>query len=239
MRILVGTSGFGYDEWEGSFYPEGLPADDRLAFYAQRFATVEINNTFYRMPKRHVLESWAQAVPEGFRFAIKASRRITHQGRLADEDDGLGYLLGQLESLGEHRGPLLLQTPPYLPKRVERLAALVAKLPASTRAAFELRHASWDDPEVHAVLERAGQASCVGETDEVRPDRAVTKTSSWGYLRLHVERYDDAQLRAWAERIGETWDEAYVYFKHERTGPELARRMIAIARELGHECPGA
>lgn len=239
MRLYVGTSGFGYDEWEGSLYPPTLPADDRLGFYAERFATVEINNTFYRMPKREVLQRWAEAVPPGFRFAIKVSRRITHQGRLHDADGGLAYLLGQLETLGDALGPLLFQTPPFLPKRADRLRELLAKLPAGTRAAFELRHASWDDPEVHQALRHAGQALCMGEHDEARGDRPLVRTAPWGYLRLHAATYDDAQLHAWAERIVGAFDEAYLFFKHEQSGPELARRMIAIATELGATCPGS
>jgi len=235
MRVHVGTSGFSYDEWVGSFYPNELPTEERLAYYGERFSAVEINNTFYRMPKREVLERWAAAVPEGFLFAIKASRRITHKGRLKDEDEGLAYLLGQLESLGDKCGPILFQTPPYLRKGVERLRSFVARLPPGVRAAFEFRHDSWDDTEIYDVLREGGHALCVSELDEVRPDRAVTKTASWGYLRLHQPMYDDAQLRAWAERLREIWDEAFVFFKHEKTGPELARRMIAIVRELGNE----
>src|SRR5690606_29849953 len=128
--------------------------------------TVEINNTFYRMPKREVLRRWAAAVPDGFDFVIKASRRITHEGRLKDVDDGVAYLLRQLEALGDKRGPILFQTPPYLRKDVERLRAFVALLPQGVRAAFELRHRGWNDPEVHEVLAAAGQAWCVAELDE-------------------------------------------------------------------------
>lgn len=251
MQLFVGTSGFGYDEWKGTFYPSGLATDDRLGFYASRLPTVEINNTFYRMPKREVLERWAVAVPPGFRFAIKASRRITHKGRLEDEDGGVEYLLGQLRSLGDACGPILFQTPPYLRKGVERLRALVAKLPEGTRATFELRHPSWHDEEVHEVLRQAGHAVCVGDHDTADADDEssaqaatiaapeLTRTAPWGYLRLHAERYDDDALRTWAQRIGQTWDEAYVFFSHERSGPHLAARMIAIARDLGLEAPGA
>lgn len=267
MRLRVGTSGYGYDEWEGGFYPEGLPTDERLAFYAARFPTVEINNTFYRMPKREVLRRWAAAVPDGFDFVIKASRRITHEGRLKDVDDGVAYLLRQLEALGDKRGPILFQTPPYLRKDVERLRAFVALLPQGVRAAFELRHRGWNDPEVHEVLAAAGQAWCVAELDEGdaaakaetaakddavahQPEPAepaadsspaepvVVRTAPWGYVRLHAASYDDARLRRWAERIRDTWDEAWVFFSHEQTAPTLVQRMIDIARELrGVELP--
>lgn len=235
MRVHVGTSGFSYDEWVGPFYPEKTRPDDRLAFYGERFSTVEINNTFYRMPQREVLERWAAAVPDGFRFSIKASRRITHQGRLKNEDEGLEYLLGQLQSLGEKCGPILFQTPPYLRKGVDRLRDFVAKIPEGTRATFEFRHESWNDDEVHAVLRDTGHAVCIGELEEVRPDRPLPRTANWGYLRLHMPEYSDTELEQWAQRIKDTWDEAYVFFKHETTGPSLANRLIAAAQKLGME----
>lgn len=231
--MFVGTSGFSFDEWVGPFYPEKMRADDRLGYYAERYSSVEINNTFYRMPKKEVLQKWAAAVPESFRFSIKASRRITHQQRLKDEEDSLAYLLGQLEVLGPRCGPILFQTPPYLRKGVDRLRAFVAKIPEGVRATFEFRHETWFDDEVLAVLEPGGHTICIGELDEVKLDRPLHRTAPWGYLRLHVREYSDEQLRGWAERIAETWDEAYVYFKHETTGPELARRLVAIANTLG------
>jgi uncharacterized protein YecE (DUF72 family) len=246
MHMRVGTSGFGYDQWEGGFYPKGLPADDRLGFYAERFGAVEINNTFYRMPKREVLRRWAAAVPPHFRFAVKASRRITHEGKLEDAGGGLEHLLRQLEALGDMRGPILFQTPHYLRKNIATLGAFVARLPPESRAAFELRHRSWDDPEVHAVLASAGHAWCAAEHEpsdtvasgstEAPPnaaeERPLVRTSAWGYLRLHAADYDEAALRRWAERIRDTWDEAWVFFSHEDTGPQLVHRMLAIARTL-------
>ena len=255
--MRVGTSGFGYDQWEGGFYPEGLAADDRLAFYAERFRTVELNNTFYRMPKRDVLRRWAAAVPPGFRFAVKASRRITHEGRLEDAGGVLEILLRQVEALGEGRGPLLFQAPHYLRKNVDKLRAFVARLPPGTLAAFELRHRSWDDPEVHDVLATAGHAWCAAEHEpseaEAANERGASEPSpaleeppllrtasygSWGYVRLHAATYDDARLLRWAERIRDTWDEAWVFFSHEDTAPHLVQRMIAIARRLaGVELP--
>lgn len=238
MRLYVGTSGYSYDQWEGAFYPPGLPPDERLAFYAARIGTVEINNTFHRMPRREVLRRWADAVPERFRFVIKASRRITHEGRLKDEDDALDYLLGQLRSLGDKCGPILFQTPPYLPARVERLRALLARLPAGVRAAFEFRHASWDDPAVHQALSEAGHALCAAEHARGHDEAPLPRTAPWGYLRLRAPDYDDAELARWAERIRETWDEAYVFFKHEDRAPRLVERMVAAARELpGVELP--
>lgn len=255
--MRVGTSGFGYDQWEGGFYPAGLPSDDRLAFYAERFRTVELNNTFYRMPKRDVLRRWAAAVPDGFRFAVKASRRITHEGRLDDEGGVLEVLLRQLEALGERRGPILFQAPHYLRKNADKLRAFVARLPPGSLAAFELRHRSWNDSEVHDLLASSGHAWCeaehepaskttpssetseTSETSEseappsaVAEERALVRTASWGYVRLHAASYDDARLLAWAERIRDAWDEAWVFFSHEDTSPSLVERMIAIARRL-------
>ncbi|MCA9704349.1 MAG: DUF72 domain-containing protein [Myxococcales bacterium] len=232
MRLYVGTSGYAYDQWDGTFYPAGLPATERLAFYAARIGTVEINNTFHRMPRREVLRRWASAVPEGFQFVIKAPRRITHEGRLTDEGDALGILLRQLEALGDRRGPILFQTPPYLPARPERLRALLARLPPGVRAAFELRHASWSDPAVDAVLAEAGQARCTAEHAATEDETPLEATASWGYVRLRAPTYDDAELRRWAERIRDTWDEAYVFFKHEDGAPRLVERMTAVARAL-------
>jgi uncharacterized protein YecE (DUF72 family) len=255
MRMRVGTSGFSYDEWTGGFYPAGTAPDERLAFYGERLCTVEINNTFYRMPKREVLRRWAAAVPEGFRFVIKASRRITHEGRLEDADGGVEHLLRQLEALGDKRGPILFQTPHYLRKNVEKLRAFVARLPPGVPAAFELRHRGWDDPAVHDVLGAAGHAWCAAEHEpssgEAASDPAtgpsaveapneppLVRTAPWGYLRLHAASYDDARLQRWAERIRDTWDEAWVFFSHEQTAPQLVERMIAIARRLpGVELP--
>jgi uncharacterized protein YecE (DUF72 family) len=275
MRMRVGTSGFSYDEWAGGFYPAGLAADERLSFYAERLCTVEINNTFYRMPKREVLRRWAAAVPDRFRFVIKASRRITHEGRLEDVD-ALAVLLRQLEALGDKRGPILFQTPHYLRKNVEKLRAFVALLPPGVPAAFELRHRGWDDPEVHDVLGSAGHAWCAAEHEpsngdaasapvdsasssgsgeheavsasseataasseaEALDERPLVRTAPWGYLRLHAAAYDDARLQRWAERIRDTWDEAWVFFSHEQTAPQLVERMTAIARRLpGVELP--
>ncbi|MCX4244121.1 DUF72 domain-containing protein [Paraliomyxa miuraensis] len=264
MRLRVGTSGYAYDEWDGGFYPAGLSNDERLSFYAERFGTVEINNTFYRMPKRAVLRRWAEAVPDGFDFVIKASRRITHEARLKNADEGVAILLRQLEALGDKRGPILFQTPPFLPRDVERLRTFVGLLPAGVRAAFELRHRGWDDPLVHEVLADAGHAWCVAELEgdaakhgedagppasdadpsspATDPERMppLVRTAPWGYVRLHDSTYDDQRLRRWAERIRDTWDEAWVFFSHEQTAPTLVQRMIAIARTLpGIELPGA
>jgi uncharacterized protein YecE (DUF72 family) len=231
MRLYAGTSGFSYDEWKGIFYPEDLPADGRLRFYAERLPAVEINNTFYRLPKRGVLESWASQVPESFRFAIKASRRITHQKRLADAGSETEYLLRTVATLGDRLGPLLFQLPPYLRKDLPRLAGFLELLPAGTRAAFEFRHETWADAEVRELLGSRGCALVVSETDE-EPEAELIATATWGLLRLRRCDYTDAELAARVERVAAAgWNEAYVFFKHEEeaAGPAMALRFLELA----------
>ncbi len=233
MRIRVGTSGYSYAQWRGSFYPEGLAPDGMLAFYATRFDCVEINNTFYRMPKREVLAHWGaetHARP-GFTFVLKASQRITHQKRLTGAESDVAYLLGNAATLGESLGPLLFQLPPFLRRDAARLREFL-KLVAPQRAALEFRHASWDDDDVRDVLREAGAAQVVSDADDDAAPEALTGTASWGYLRLRRSDYDDAALRAWAERIrAQAWDEAFVFFKHEDdgpAGPAVAQRFLEL-----------
>ncbi len=229
MRLFAGTSGFSYDGWTGTFYPEDLPADKRLAFYATQLPAVEINNTFYRMPKPELLAGWAAQVPAGFRFALKASQRITHIKRLREVDGEVKFLLGSARQLGDKLGPVLFGLPPNLKKDVPRLAAFLALLPSDTKAAFEFRNPTWMDPEVHALLKSVGAALCIAEDEKgTTPFEA---TAPWGYLRLRREDYTEADLAAWAEKVrGAGWDEAYVFFKHEEEGaaPALARRFAEM-----------
>ena len=152
MKILVGTSGWSYKEWKGSFYPPKLPQDEMLGFYASRFPTVEVNNSFYRIPSEKVLAGWAEQVPPDFRFVLKASRRITHNSRLADEDGSLEYFLRAANPLGERLGATLFQLPPTFKKDAERLRGFLARLPQRWMAALEFRHASWFDDEVYDLL---------------------------------------------------------------------------------------
>lgn len=227
MRVRVGTSGYAYKEWKGSFYPDDLKADDFLAYYAGEFDTVEINNTFYRMPRESMLAGWAAQVPDGFTFVLKASRRITHLQRLKDVGDPLSYLLNTASALGRKLGPLLFQLPPTMKKDVERLRAFLALVPPAWRAALEVRHASWCDDEVYDALRAHNAALCVADTDEVE-ETPVVPTANWGYLRLRRETYDDAALAAWAARVtGQGWKDAFVFFKHEDAGagPQLAKRF--------------
>jgi uncharacterized protein YecE (DUF72 family) len=229
--LRVGTSGFSYKEWKGSFYPEDLPQSKFLAYYAEHFKTVEINNTFYRMPKPELLEGWAAQVPHDFRFVLKASRRITHQGRLKDVGDNVRYLYDVAATLGERLGPILFQLPPYLKRDVERLRGFLATLPEGARAAIEFRDESWHDEAVFDALREHGVALCIAETaDDATP---FEPTARWGYLRLRKVAYEEGELAAWADRVREAgWTEAYVFFKHEDegTGPALGKRFEELFR---------
>lgn len=227
MQLYVGTSGFSYKEWKGTFYPPDLPAKRMLSFYGERFPAVEINNTFYRMPKTSVLEAWAAEVPAGFRFALKAPQRITHFERLRNTSGSLAALLEISAVLNERLGPLLFQLPPGMKKDAERLRAFLVGLPPGRRAAFEFRNESWFEEDVFRLMRDHGAALCIAEADTGTPTPLVA-TADWGYLRLRREGYDDAELAAWAERLSaQRWREAFVFFKHEDAGkgPAMAHRF--------------
>ena len=226
MRVLIGTSGYSYKPWKGSFYPEDLPDAEMLRFYASRFPTVEINNTFYRMPTRSLLERWAEETPEEFRFVLKAPQKITHRERLR-ASDSLGYFFETASSMGRKLGPALFQLPPNFKKDGERLRGFLAALPAGRRSAFEFRHESWLDDETFTALREAGAALCAADTDET--EATLLATADWGYLRLRRSDYSDVDLRAWAEKIrAQPWKEAFVFFKHEEEGkgPKLAEALM-------------
>lgn len=230
MRIRTGTSGFSYPAWEGPFYPSGTKRPDMLSFYGARLGAVEINNTFYRMPKTDLLERWRDAVPDGFRFALKASRRITHHQRLKDAGDSVDYLFRTAGVLGERLGPILFQLPPYLKRDDDRLSSFLETLPEGLRAAFEFRHASWFDDEVLALMEKAGASLCIADSGADH-DAPLAATAGFGYLRLRRQDYDQAALRAWAGKIRkQPWDEVYVFFKHEDegAGPRMAAEFEAL-----------
>ena len=229
MRLWPGTSGFSYKEWKGSFYPEDLPDAGMLAYYAARFPTVEINNTFYRMPTRKLLEAWAGQVPAGFRFVLKASRKITHQKKLADSAEELAYLVDTSRALGERLGPTLVQLPPWLKKDVPLLAAFLALVPGDFPVALEFRSSSWLDDDVYSALEAAGAALVVSDTG--KGDPPVVRTAPFGYARLRRVEYGEADLGEWARRLAEPgWDDLFAFFKHEDegTGPRLAARFREI-----------
>ena len=229
MQLLAGTSGYSYKEWLGRFYPEKLPAGEMLRYYAERFATVEINNTFYRMPAESMLAQWTQQVPEGFRFTLKAPRRITHDKRLREAASNVAEFLRRAGVLGERLGVVLFQLPPYLKKDVPRLADFLALLPPGTRAAFEFRNDSWHDDEVYETLRGRAALLCVTDTDE--GETPFVATSDWGYVRLRRTRYDDGDLRAWTARIAAAkLPVNYVYFMHEDEA--LGTRFAARLNEL-------
>ena len=232
VEVRIGTSGYSYAEWKGNFYPEKMAAKDMLRFYAERFPTVEINNTFYRMPKEAVLSGWAEQVPESFTFVIKASKRITHDKRLKECGELLAYLFGVTSTLGSRLGPLLFQLPPNFKKDVPRLKAFFEEMPERRRVAVEFRHASWFDDEVYETLRGQRAALCVADTGE-EPVAPLVATTDWGYLRLRRENFSDKDLRDWARRIREQpWEDAYVFLKHEEEGkgPKLAARLTEFCR---------
>jgi len=236
MRVHVGTSGYNYPEWRGTFYPEKLSAKKMFAYYAERFATVEINYSFYRMPTAKTIGAWCTQAPDGFRYVLKAPKRITHERRLVDCADTLGFFCECARGLGAHQGPLLFQLPPNLKCDVARLEAFLALMPADVQPAFEFRHDSWFIEEVWSLLRARGVALCIADAgDRSTP---VVATASYGYLRLRDEGYTPDDLDHWAGVVAAqagTWDDAWVFFKHEEEGkgPEFARAFIDRLRERG------
>lgn len=232
MELHVGTSGYSYKEWKGSFYPEDLSAKKMLSYYAERLNGVEINNTFYRLPKASVLESWASQVPEDFRFSIKSSRRITHFTRMKPEaQEPLEYLLSTLETLAERLGVILFQLPPNLKKDADRFRGFLGMLPEGTPAAFEFRHESWKDDEIAEMVRDRGMALVCADTEEPEEDEPIVHTADWGYLRLRRPGYTTDDLHRWSDHLHATgWDRAFVFFKHEDegSGPKMADEFREI-----------
>ncbi|HYA47530.1 MAG TPA: DUF72 domain-containing protein [Burkholderiales bacterium] len=229
MQLLAGTSGFSYKEWVGKFYPEKLPGEAMLRYYAERLPTVEINNTFYRMPAESMLARWAAEVPDRFEFTLKAPRRITHEKRLRESGPDVAEFLRRAEALGAKLGAILFQLPPYLKKDLPRLKDFITLLPAGARIAFEFRNESWQAEDVYATLHERGATLCVTDTEE--GDTPFVATSDWAYLRLRRTHYDDGELRAWAERIAkQPLARVYVYFMHEddALGARFAQRFIEL-----------
>jgi uncharacterized protein YecE (DUF72 family) len=234
MNGRVGTSGFAFKEWKGPFYPADLKDDAMLGYYSGRYPTVEINNTFYRLPREHVLQEWASRVPDGFTFAIKASQRITHYGRLkAGAATALDFLLRTTSTLGSKLGPVLFQLPPNLEKDADRLRAFLELLPSDRRFTIEFRHESWFDDEIFDALRARDVALCVAESEEFTG--VDVSTASWGYMRLHRQDYTDAMLAAWRARLAaHGWKDAYVFFKHDYidgAGPLAVERFVKMVDE--------
>lgn len=233
MQMLPGTSGYSYKEWRGHFYPAKLPASAMLRYYAERFSTVEINNTFYRMPAESTLARWAGEVPEQFAFALKAPRRITHEKRLQEAGADVAEFLRRTATLGDKLGALLFQLPPFLTKDLPRLQEFLSALPADQCIAFEFRHASWHDEEVYEALRTHGATLCITDTDE--GCTPLVFTSEYGYLRLRRAQYGESDLRAWVERIAaQPLARAYVYFTHEdkALGTRFAQRLDDLWRAV-------
>ena len=227
--ILVGTSGYNYVEWRGSFYPEKLSPKKMLPFYAERLPTVEINYTFYRMPTERLLAGWSDLTPGHFRFTLKAPRRITHEARLRDCEDPTAAFCGAARSLGAKLGVLLFQLPPYFRKDLTVLDDFLAALPPGVRAAFEFRHASWHDAAVFDRLRSRGLALCIADSERMTTPMEVT--ADYGYFRLRDEGYRPEDIARWAETIAaetRSCREVFVYFKHEDKGkgPEFARQFV-------------
>jgi uncharacterized protein YecE (DUF72 family) len=241
MRVSVGTSGYSYKEWKGSFYPADLAAAKMLPFYASHFGTVEINATFYRMPEEKMLAKWAGEVPDGFTFVLKAPQRITHQKKLAAADDDVRHFLEVARVLGPKLGPLLFQLPPYFRKDVDRLRGLLSLIPREQKVALEVRHDSWVSDDVFGVLREHDAALCLSDTDDVvDPDSLLVPTASWGYLRLRRTEYPGDTLADWARRVeAQPWSEAFVFFKHEDEGkgPAFAKRFLSALTLTGGTVP--
>jgi len=230
MQIYAGTSGFSYKEWKGSFYPDKLPASEMLSYYSGKLTAVEINNTFYRMPRESVLEGWAAQVPDSFRFVIKASRRITHFKRLKGAEEETDYLLRTVGLLGDKLGAVLFQLPPNMKQDIERLDAFLSGLGNPGRTVFEFRNASWFDEKTYDCLREQGASLCAADTDE--EDGEIVETAPWGYLRLRKTEYGETALAKWAARVkGSGWERAFVFFKHEdeAAGPIAAQRFAELS----------
>ena len=231
MNLHVGTSGYSYKEWKGSFYPEDLPVAKMLGFYGERFDTVESNYTFRGMPPVSVLENWAASVPAGFRFALKAPMQITHRRKLRDAGELVAQWFEVAGALNERLGPVLFQLPPDFAKDVPRLRDFLALLPTGRRAAFEFRHRSWFDDAVFDVLRDRDAALCLAEAED-ELDVPFVATADWGYVRLRRPDYGPRELSSWARRIREQdWRDAFVFFKHEDQGrgPGLAGRFLELS----------
>jgi uncharacterized protein YecE (DUF72 family) len=236
----IGTSGYNYLEWRGSFYPADLPSAKMLPFYAARFPTVEINYTFYRMPTDAMLRGWAAATPERFKLTLKSPRRITHDAKLQNCRPLVETFVTTAATLHEKLGALLFQLPPTFKIALPVLDDFLGWLPAGIRVAFEFRHASWFVPDVFARLQRHNAALCIAESEKL--STPVEATADFGYFRLRDEGYTAADLRQWAARLRDLHargGDIFVYFKHEEAGkgPEFAKDLMRLLEVQGHDTP--
>jgi uncharacterized protein YecE (DUF72 family) len=233
MKIHAGTSGYGYKEWKGLFYPEKISPGEMLRYYSDRLGTVEINNTFYRMPTEDLIVSWGDQVPDDFIFAFKAPRTITHLKRLRDAAQQTNHLFKTLSVLGARLGPVLFQFPPGFQADPAALKDFLEILPRRIPCAFEFRNRSWFDDEILDLLRAKGCSLCVADSEDNRVEK-IFSTASWGYLRLRRPDYGDADLLQWLRSVrSQDWERAFVFFKHEEgtKGPAMAIRF----NELVHD----
>jgi uncharacterized protein YecE (DUF72 family) len=227
--IWIGTSGYNYPEWKGTFYPADLPASKMLAFYAARFPTVEINYTFYRLPTEKLAAGWAAGTPTPYKLTLKAPKRITHDKRLRDAGELVRAFCQVAGTLGDKLGVLLFQLAPNFKIDLAVFDAFLTDLPPGARAAFEFRHPSWFDEAVYERLRARNLALCIADSDKL--STPVVATANYGYFRLRDEGYQDADITGWADTIRahqDQWNDTFVYFKHEESGkgPEFARLLI-------------
>jgi uncharacterized protein YecE (DUF72 family) len=231
MTLYVGTSGYSYKEWKGSFYPEKIAPHEMLAYYASRLHAVELNNTFYRMPQPNMIESWKAQAPEGFRFSVKAPQSITHFRRLSNARSQTEQMLKTVAALEDRLGAVIFRLPENMKKDLKRLETFLRELPADTPAVFDFRHPTWFDDEVVALLRSQNQVFCISDIEEL-PESYTFKTADWGYVRLRREHYTKAELVKWIKRIkAQKWKDTYVFFKHEDegTGPKLAAQFLDLS----------
>jgi uncharacterized protein YecE (DUF72 family) len=234
MSLYVGTSGYSYKEWKGSFYPEKIPAKDMLSYYASRLQAVELNNTFYRLPQQSMIESWKSQVPDNFRFTMKASQLITHFKKLKDAASETRLMLKRFAAFEDRMGAVLYRLPPDMKKDSKRLEAFLKHLPANPPAAFQLEDPTWLDKDVFALLRSQNRAFSVTDTDEI-PLSHIERTADWGYVRLRRVNYSESELKEWIGRIqAQDWTNTFVFFKHEDegTGPKLAAQFLQLANAV-------
>lgn len=232
MSLYVGTSGYSYKEWKGKFYPANLSPKDMLSYYAEHFKAVELNNTFYRLPKPEMIESWKSQVPKDFRFSAKASQGITHFRRLKDASVATRTMLNAMSAFEDRLAAVVFRMPEDFEKDLKRLEIFLKGLPADTPAVFEFRHPSWFDDDVLALLRSQNRVLCVSDRDEM-PVNHIDKTADWGYVRLRRVNYSESDLKEWIKRIkAQKWKYTYVFFKHEDegTGPKLAADFYRLTR---------
>lgn len=233
MQFFVGTSGYSYPKWRGSFYPAKMKPVAMLSYYAEHFAACELNDTFRRLPTVEVVAERARHVPARFRFAVKAPPTITHRKRLRDVAEDAEQFLTVAKALGRKLGPLLFQLPPNMKQDLARLDALLKAIDRRANVAVEFRHPSWFADDTYALLKKHRAALCAADAEEL-PEAPLIDAAKWGYVRMRRENYTDRQLRAWITKLrARPWAKCYVFFKHEDTGtgPHFAARFLDLAAE--------